>query len=459
LILNREELASFHGGESSRLVLSALEDALGSVEPGLLVRNCLTFDNGILIRDIHGKTSRVKDFHSIYVVGAGKAAAAMANGLCSILGDRITEGVITVPYGDKPHIKTGNESAITVNEASHPLPDNSGLRSSRKILGILHKAAKNDLVFVLISGGGSALMPLPANELELADKLRITSRLLRSGANIHEMNIVRKHLSSVKGGQLLRHIEMSCSVVSLILSDVVDDDIAAIASGPTSPDSSTFADAIRVVKKYRAARASDPALRYLGRGAEGKAKETPKPGDPIFSRVTNVLIGNNSIACRAAVTSFEKKGVPAAYLGSQFDGEANRFGSFLANIAEDLSRVFPRPFALVMGGETVVKLGSKPAGIGGRNQEAALSCAVSMKHNDDVAVACIGTDGIDGNSDAAGAIVSSRTISLARSRNLNLRKYLAGHDSYRALGKLSSVIFTGRTETNVNDIAVICRAA
>ncbi len=227
----------------------------------------------------------------------------MASALCSILDNNVVAGAITVPYGTKAEIKR-----VLVTEASHPIPDDAGIEGTKKILSILRRADQNDLVIVLISGGGSALMPLPASGISLADKQKITSSLLRSGASIHEINAVRKHLSAVKGGQLLRHINKSSSLLSLILSDVIGDDLEIIASGPTYPDSSTFGDALNILRKYRI---EEPvaAIQYITRGAKGKIDETPKPQEELFSRTHNVLIGNNGIACKTAVGYLEKRGM------------------------------------------------------------------------------------------------------------------------------------------------------
>jgi glycerate 2-kinase len=310
----------------------------------------------------------------------------------------------------------------------------------------LKRAAHNDLVIVLISGGGSALLPLPAPGVSLADKQRITRMLLRSGASIYEINTVRKHLSAVKGGQLLRHVNESCNVVSLILSDVIGDDLGMIASGPTYPDSSTFTDALRVLRKYRV---KDPdAAKFIAKGVKGEIAETPKPQDPVFSRTQNMLIGNNAIACKAAAGYLKKRGVKTVHLGSEFNGDAKDFGAFLARLTSGFGR---RGCAVVAGGETTVKLQQRKNGLGGRNQEAALACLTKLDRQD-VAVGCMGTDGIDGNSNAAGALLSPKTIVLARKMNLQI--YLDVHDSYRALKKLHSLIFTGYTGTNVNDISI-----
>lgn len=440
MIKNRAALAKFHGHGAS-LALGALEAALKSVEPGALVRQALKFRPGsIEATDILGRTLAFGDFRDIYIVGAGKAAGAMADAACTILKSGVAGGAITVPYGTKIE-----NDHISVTCASHPVPDENGVRGTEKIVAIMEKAGKDDLVVVLISGGGSALMPLPSGDLSLEGKQRATVQLLASGASIHEINVVRKHLSEVKGGQLVRRTR--AKVVTLILSDVMGDDLGVIASGPTYPDSSTFADALRIVKEYGI---TGPAIKHIARGAQGLVKETPKQGDPVFRRVSNLLVGNNELACKSAAGYLSDKGLRVENLGSRFDGEAKDFGVFAARLAGNLAK---RPFALVAGGETTVRLG-KRAGIGGRNQEAALACAIAMQRAG-IVVAFMGTDGVDGNSDAAGAIVSTKSVELAKKIG---KRYLAHHDSYHALKEMNSLIFTGPTGTNVNDIMVIVSA-
>lgn len=454
MIKNRAELARIHGGKPARLVLSALEHGLHTVDPQVLIRRAIRFEGELTIFDIRGKKTSVLGFENAYLVGAGKATARMADALCTILGKVVAGGSISVPYGDAIKVRKKNRSLIAVTEASHPIPDNSGLQGTQRIINVLKEARKNDLVFVLLSGGGSSLMPFPAPGLELSDKQNITNKLLRSGADIREMNVVRKHLSSIKGGQMLRYLGSSCHVISLILSDVIDDDLSIVASGPTYPDSSTFGDAVSIVRKYGAAKASDPSMKYLVQGASGKFPDTPKPGDPLFHNVDNLLIGSNSVACQSAVSFLQRKGVRAVYLGSLFDGEAKDLGIFLGRLASHISSSALPPIAMVLGGETTVMLGRKKEGVGGRNQEAALSCAMAIKNAPAVA-AFMGTDGIDGNSDAAGAIVSQKTVQIAESKRVNLHAHLASHDSYHAFRKLRSLIVTGRTGTNVNDIAIV----
>ncbi|MDQ3727001.1 MAG: DUF4147 domain-containing protein [Thermoproteota archaeon] len=421
--------------------------AIDSVRPDSLIKRAVKFSNNELTaRDIYGNVARLAEFENVYIVGAGKAASGMAFAMCSILDDKVAAGAITVPYGIKSKM---NLKRVLVTEASHPIPDNAGIEGTKKILSVLEKAGENDLVVFLISGGGSALMPMPASDICLADKQKITGSLLRSGASIHEINAVRKHLSAVKGGQLLRHVNRSCTLLSLILSDVIGDDLGIIASGPTYPDSSTFSDAVNILRKYRIERPV-AAIEYLTKGARGKIHETPKPQEEVFSRIHNMLIGNNAVACKAAEDYLKKHGMQTVNLGSEFNGEAKEFGLFLARLTLDLGC---KRLAIVAGGETTVRLGKSKSGLGGRNQEAALTCLAEV-NRDDVVIACMGTDGIDGNSDAAGAILSSQTILLAK--KMDLKKYLNRHDSYHVFKKLNSLIFTGFTGTNVNDVAIVC---
>lgn len=436
MIRNRADLERFHG-DGAKMALGALEAAIKGVEPGTLVRRAVRFDGkSISFNDIYGKKSSVGNFGDAYIVGAGKAAAAMAGALCGILKDRVVGGAINVPRGTAAAI-----DRISVTRASHPVPDRQGIKGAEKIIDILENAKEDDVAIVLISGGGSALMPMPAKGIALADKQETTKELLASGASIHEINAVRKHLSQVKGGQLARHAR--CRVISLVMSDVVGDDLAVIASGPTFPDPSTFKDVQKIIKKYGI---RNPKVKaHMAAGTEGKIEETPKPGDRLFERVGNILIGNNQLACKGAGDYLRGEGFRVENLGSEFDGEARDFGTFVARLVSNRSE---RPFAIVAGGETTVRLKGR-AGVGGRNQEAALSCAAALKR--DATVVFAGTDGIDGNSDAAGAIVSGKSIEAAGRIGA---RYLRRHDSYSALKKMNSLIFTGYTGTNVNDVAI-----
>jgi len=347
-----------------------------------------------------------------------------------------------------------------VTEAGHPLPDKAGVQGTIKIVELVKKATERDLIFCLVSGGGSALLPLPLKGISLHDKQKITNAMLSVGATINEVNVIRKHLSLVKGGRLVRYVKGGCTVVTLILSDVIGDEIDIIASGPTVPDRSTFQDAAEILKKYRLWQKPFTSVRRLiMKGINGEIEDTPKEGDPIFEKVHNILIGNNSLLCDYAAQYLGKHVGTVMNLGSSFAGEAREFGYYLADLGKDAIRS-PESVALVMGGETTVKLNRfKRNGLGGRNQEAVLSAALkcSFPPRADISILCLGTDGVDGNSKAAGAILTPETMSRIKASGVKVKEYLNRHDSYRALRKLRSIIVTGRTGTNVNDIAIVCR--
>lgn len=462
VIINRPVLERLHQGyQSLSIALSALEYSIKYADPKILVNRTVKLkDSKLVLKDTQSKTVKldINDFNSIYVVGAGKATARMTLTLCEILKGRISDGAINVPYDTNVQI-----DRISITEANHPLPDESGVNGTKKIVDILKKTRRTDLIFVLISGGGSALLPLPVEGISLLNKQEIVNAIMSGGASIHEINVVRKHLSMIKGGQLLRYINRDCTVVSLILSDVIGDNLETIASGPTVADSSTFKDAASVLKKYHLwngkRRRNSPVKKVIIKGMKGIINDTPKPGDPIFKKVHNMLIGNNALVCENAVKYLKKRRLPALNLGSAFDGEARNFGRMLAELATNF-KISTTPFAFVLGGETTVKLNKiKYNGIGGRNQEAILAAILNSKFclRDDISIVCMGTDGIDGSSDAAGGLLTPKTISIIKEKKLELKKYLNNHDSYNALKEVDSLIITGRTGTNVNDIAIICR--
>ena len=442
MIKNRTSLEQAHG-RGARIVLGAIEVALKSVDPCTLVRGAVKVGkDSIKFSDIDNNSYMVRNFKDIYIVGAGKAAAPMAHALVKILKGRVAAGAINVPKGTR-HTAIDH---ISTTYCSHPVPDSNGVKGAIKIANMLESTERDDLAIVLISGGGSALLPLPAQGITLFDKQEVTKSLLASGASINQINAVRKHLSAVKGGQLARRA--NCQIVSLVLSDVIGDDFAVIASGPTFPDPTTYHDALATIKRYKIRNAN--VLKHFQKGAAGSIADTPKPGDTVFGRVRNILIGNNQVACRSAA-KYLARHVPEVHsLGSTFDGEARNFGRFVAKSVCNRSG----KFAIVAGGETTVRLGDSPrSGKGGRNQEAALACALSLKATQGITVAFVGTDGIDGNSDAAGGVISKKVEEGTAQARLLLRR----HDSYHALKKLKSLVFTGYTGTNVNDLAIALR--
>ena len=459
-ILNRGDLEITNKNlESFHFALAAVEAAIRSVDPYRLIKKHMkVIGHNLIITDISGNTTKINlsRIKQTYIVGAGKASGKMALAVQSVLGHRRIKGAVNIPYDSGI-----TSDLISLNEAGHPIPDKNGIAGVKKILDLLKQAGKSDLVIVLISGGGSALLPMPIRGISLPIKKSVTRSLLLSGASIDEVNAVRKHLSKVKGGKLLNYVDTGSRVVSLIISDVIGDHLSIIASGPTYYDISTFLQAKEILTKYALWESKDFVLvrRIIENGINGKIQETIKPGDKLLANVSNVLIGNNEMACNAALETLKKMRVNTLYLGSAFGGLAIDHGKYIASLANQLSS-YCLPSALVLGGETVVKVSDcHQNGIGGRNQEAALSSAMSLeyKKNMDLSICCIGTDGIDGNSTYAGAFVTSRILPLISTNRIKYKAYLSKHDSSRAFKELKSVVITGRTGTNVNDISIIVR--
>jgi hydroxypyruvate reductase len=398
-----------------------------------------------------GEAYRLDAIEHIYLVGGGKASGRMARAVEEILGDRITGGVIMVPYGQlQPTVR------VSALEAGHPIPDEAGTRGAAAIHSIVSSATDRDLVIALISGGGSALMPLPIKGIELAAKQDATRQLLACGATIKEINVVRKHLSRIKGGRLAAAAAPG-RVLALILSDVVGDRLEAIASGPTVPDSSSFADACEILERYALERTVDPAIvRHLHAGRRGEAEETPKPKDALFDRVKNVLIGNNFLALQAAAERARGLGLSPLILSSSVEGEAREVARVHAALAREVRATgnpLPPPACLITGGETTVTL--RGEGVGGRNQEFVLAAALEIDGLQDVVILSAGTDGFDGPTDAAGAVADGTTARRARSLGLEPNRSLRDNDSYRFFQRLNDLVITGPTHTNVMDIRVV----
>jgi hydroxypyruvate reductase len=371
----------------------------------------------------------------------------MAGALEGILGDRIASGWINIKRGGaegKPLRR------IHVHEAGHPIPDEAGLRGAREIVKILESAGEGDLVLFCLSGGGSALMPLPVDGVSLADKQAVTQALLACGADIREVNTVRKHLSQLKGGQFAR-LARPAEVVALILSDVVGDPLDAIASGPSAPDGTTFGDALAVLHKYGLeSRAPQSVVEYLRAGVAGKKPETPKPGDrKIFAKVRNLLIANNAASIAACARKARALGYRPLVLSSTIEGEAREVARVLVAIARE-SLTHGRQACLISGGETTVTLRGK--GLGGRNQEFALAAAIAARGLEGVTILAGGTDGTDGPTDAAGAFADGTTFDRAAQLGLDAADFLARNDSYHFFQPLNDLLMTGPTGTNVMDL-------
>jgi len=391
-------------------------------------------------------------YSRILVIGFGKAAVSMARAAGERLGDIITDGAVTTKYG---HAAGRVPGKIHVHEAGHPIPDENGLRGTETILQLAGAANEKTLAVVLISGGGSALFVAPCPGVSLEEKRETTLLLLKAGAEIHELNTVRKHLSRVKGGRLAEVLSPA-TIISLILSDVVGDCLDVIASGPTSPDPTTFADALCILEKYGLIeRAPAAVVESLAKGAKGLIAETPKAGDPMFRHVENIIIGSNRLALRAAKSFAEDAGFRSEILSADISGEAAEAGRKLAlkALAAKRNKGSDHPVCLVSGGETTVTVTG--AGKGGRNMELALAFALEIEGIPGITLLSAGTDGTDGPTDAAGAIVDGMTMTRAKSRGLDPHGYLRDNDSYNFFRKSGGLLITGPTGTNVMDIQIV----
>ena len=383
-------------------------------------------------------------FRAIYVIGAGKAGAAMARAAERVLGRRITAGLVNVKYGHVVRVQR-----IELNECGHPVPDERGVAGAARIAEIAEGAGDPDLVLCLISGGASALLPLPAEGLTLPEKQATTRLLLASGANIHEFNAVRKHISRIKGGQLAR-MAAPAHVEALLLSDVIGDNLDVIGSGPTAPDASTFGAVAGVLEKLAiTGRVPAPVRERIERGVRGEIPETPKPADPIFNRVRNTVVGSNRLALDAAARRARQLGYRTLVLSSVIEGETREIARMHAAVAREIveaGQPVKPPACIITGGETTVAL--KGSGLGGRNQEFALAAAIDIAGLREVLVFSAGTDGTDGPTDAAGAIVDGCTLS----RKPDALRYLNENDSYHYFEALGDLVKTGPTNTNVMDV-------
>jgi glycerate-2-kinase len=437
--------------KARKLALNGLDAALEAVDPKGIVRSKVILEENFL--KIGGQSFNLKNFRGIYVVGGGKASGFMAEALEEILGDFITDGTVNVPHGTLNQYETRR---VKLQGAGHPIPDKAGIEGTRRILNLVDRADEKDLVICLVSGGGSSLMPLPRGGICLSDMKNITEALLKSGATINEINTVRKHISDFKGGMLAKRA-YPATVISLLLSDVVGDPLDVIASGPTVPDSTTFRDAVEVLKKYRLwDETPNPIREILLDGEKGLIPETPKLGDAAFHKVHNFVVGNNRSASLAACRKLRDAGLNTLLLTSYMEGEARYVGAMLASLAKEISasgNPVSKPAALVVGGETTVTVFGK--GKGGRNQEIALGAALKMDGLEGAVVASISTDGIDGPTDAAGALADGKTLLRSKELGLKADEFLMNNDSYSFFVELGDLIFTGPTGTNVNDVSIV----
>ncbi|MCX6622746.1 MAG: glycerate kinase, partial [Acidobacteria bacterium] len=345
---------------------------------------------------------------------------------------------------------------IELNECGHPVPDEQGVLGARRIAEMVAGAGERDLVLCLISGGASALLPLPADPVTLAGKQDVTRLLLRSGANIHEMNAVRKHLSAIKGGQLAR-LASPATVIALMLSDVIGDNLDVIGSGPTAPDPSSFQDAQGILNKYGILdKVSQPIQERIRDGLAGRIPETPKAGDPVFGNVQNLVVGSNRLAVDAAAAKAKELGYRPLVLSTLVEGETRDIARLHTAIAREVrlsGRPAKAPVCILSGGETTVTV--KGDGLGGRNQEFALAAALDLAGLEGITVLSGGTDGTDGPTDAAGALADGETVARAKKLGLEPARFLARNDAYHFFDPLGDLIRTGPTGTNVMDVMLV----
>ena len=435
--MRRDAIAIFHAG-------------VNAADPAIAIRSAVRLKGDVLhVGDAaYGDIGRRK----IHVVGAGKASAHMAETIETLLGDYVSTGTVTTKYGHSG----GGLKKISVIEAAHPVPDANGVTGTRAILNIVEQAGPNDIIMVLISGGGSALMPLPADSVTLADKQQTTQVLLECGATIHEINAIRKHISQTKGGRFARHAHPR-QVISLILSDVVGDSLDSIASGPTVPDSSTFGDCLAIVDRYSIEKRIPISVRdYLQAGARGEHPETPKAGEGVFQRVQNLIVGSNRLALDAAEHKCRDLGYSSMILSSVMTGETKEVAAVHGAIAREIvagDRPLRRPACVLSGGETTVTI--RGQGLGGRNQEFVLAGALAIEGLENTVMLSGGTDGTDGPTDAAGAIADNRTMQRAQELGMSGEAYLRDNDAYHFFSPLDDLLMTGPTHTNVMDLRMI----
>ncbi len=427
-----------------------INSAINSVKPIELIHRRVMLEGNYLI--VNNLKFNLDEYDRIFVVGTGKASAYMAYEIETLLGSKIFTGIVSTKYDHSAPCEI-----IKIIECGHPVIDENSLIAGTEILELGKEANENDLVICLLSGGGSSLLEKLPDEIHLNELQAVFRLLLNSGANIEEMNIVRRHLSNIKGGKLAAAI-YPATCVSLILSDVINDPLEAIAGGVTSPDPSTFNDALSIIIKYKIKeRIPTNVLDYILRGIDGKIPETIKPGNKVFDSATNIILGNNKEALLNAKEKAESLGYNVLLYSDNIQGEAREIGKFSAEIARQIfneSKPLTRRACFLFGGETTVSI--RGNGKGGRNQELVLSALNEMGDvKFDYLIASVGTDGTDGPTDAAGAIASKEIMNKSIELNLNILDYINNNDSYNFFDKVGGLIKTGPTGTNVMDITII----
>jgi hydroxypyruvate reductase len=429
--------------------VAVFEAGLRAAEPDRAVKRHLHLVGDTL--SVGGRDYLISRYSSVYAAGAGKAAAPMARAVEDMLGEKVTGGILNVKYGHDLHLRN-----IEVQQAGHPLPDQRGLEGALRIVSLLQPLGEDALVIFLVSGGGSALLPCPVTGISLNDLGAVTEVLLKVGADIHEMNILRKHISRLKGGRLAE-TAFPATVVSLILSDVVGDDLSTIASGPTVPDPSTFGDCLKVIDKYGIKnQIPSSVLTYVEEGFQGIHRDTPTGDSPVFRKVQNIIVGNNTLALEAAKAKAQSLGYQVWMFDSCQTGDTRAAAEKHVRAAKKIIRgegPVRRPACILSGGETTVQV--KGTGLGGRNQEFVLAAALGIDGLESVAVLSCGTDGTDGPTDAAGAFADEGTIRRAGRKNMEAETFLSDNNSYPFFEQLGDLIRTGPTLTNVMDIRIL----
>jgi len=393
--------------------LDIFNASLKAVDPVLAVRRYLRKEDNLL--RIHDAHFNLSSFNRVYLIGFGKAAAAMAKGVEEVLGEELNGGIISVKYGHLDKLS----SKIKINEAGHPVPDDAGMKGAKEMVEFLNHRDEKDLVICVISGGGSAILPLPCEGITLAEKQETTKLLLACGADIKEINAIRKHISQVKGGQLAR-ITQPATLVTLILSDVIGDPLDSIASGPAAPDQTTFEDCWAILTKYELLGKIPPAVeQHLKSGVDKFISDTPKVGDPAFSKTYNNIVGSNWEAVVAARDYAQKLGFNTLILSTFVEGETKDVARVHAAIAKEVNKTgnpINIPACIISGGETTVTI--RGDGLGGRNQEFVLAAAMDIQGMEKVVVLSAGTDGTDGPTDIAGGITDGYTLERARENGI-----------------------------------------
>ena len=427
-----------------KLCKDIFNDALQAVDPYKAVHNILSISKNRLVANQH--SFDLHKYTKIIVLGAGKAAYTMASATQDILGNTIDDGLVITKTGHGQPL-----SRIKVVEGTHPLPSEANFSNAKELIKIAENSDKNTLVIFLMSGGASALLPAPVAGISLDDKLKVTKTLLDCGATIHEINCIRKHLSALKGGRLLKLLQPA-TTISLVLSDVVGDDLNAIGSGPLTNDPTTFSDALNICKKYDLEDLFPASvMNYLNEGASHKHEETLSEKEEASLPVHHLMIGTNSIAVEAAAKKARDLGFETTILSTTLEGEAKELAGFFAALLSHRANLNEkRPLLLIGGGETTVSI--QGTGLGGRNQEFALSAIEKISKIPNAFVAGFATDGTDGPTDAAGAWCDYKTLKQLKVKNLNPQSYLKNNDAYHLFKEINDLIITGPTGTNVCDI-------